>query len=67
VAIVCSCVGTTERSVLRAIDDGARSICQVSERCGAGANCGGCHGTIEDLLCDADRRGRRLTMSGATR
>lgn len=52
-AMVCLCHGVSDRKVRRAIDDGAATIVEVGERCGAGAGCGGCHPTIDALLARA--------------
>jgi bacterioferritin-associated ferredoxin len=49
-AMVCLCRGVSERKVARAIDQGASTIEEVTERCGAGSTCFGCHPTIDELL-----------------
>jgi len=49
---VCSCAGVSDRAVKAAVDDGARSIEDLGERCGAGAECGGCLPALADLLAD---------------
>ena len=49
-AMVCLCRGVSERKVLRAIERGATTVEEVTERCGAGGTCGGCHPTIDELL-----------------
>lgn len=49
-AIVCLCQGVSERKVVRAIDAGATSIDEVTERCGAGNRCFGCHPAIDELI-----------------
>lgn len=48
--IVCHCKGISDRDVRAAIRSGAACRVQVGERCAAGTGCGGCHGTIEDLI-----------------
>jgi bacterioferritin-associated ferredoxin len=50
VAIVCSCHGVNERRIRREIDQGARTIDDIAERCQAGSCCLSCHPTIDDLL-----------------
>jgi bacterioferritin-associated ferredoxin len=43
-----------DRTVHDAVAEGARSIEDLQERCGAGAECGGCHPALAELLaCDA--------------
>lgn len=51
--MVCLCAGVSERKVRRAIDEGAKTITEVSEVCRAGNGCGGCHPTIDSLLVEA--------------
>jgi bacterioferritin-associated ferredoxin len=51
--IVCLCQGVSEKHVNNAIADGARTRKEVTELCGAGGNCGGCHRTIKLMLKDA--------------
>jgi bacterioferritin-associated ferredoxin len=40
----------TDREVEAAIQDGARSLSDVSRACGAGTDCGCCRGVIEQRL-----------------
>jgi bacterioferritin-associated ferredoxin len=47
---VCSCAGVSDRAVKAAVDDGARSIEDLGQRCGAGAECGGCLPELAELL-----------------
>ena len=47
--IVCICRGASERDVLEAIEDGARSIRDL-QRCGIGDDCGSCHRDLRNLL-----------------
>ena len=60
--IVCHCRVVNERTVVRAIDDGAHTVEEIGERCGAGAQCGACHPELERLLSE---RARRLAGVGA--
>jgi len=48
--VVCFCAETRERDVERALDAGARSLCQIGVRCGAGRDCGLCHETLLSML-----------------
>lgn len=52
--LVCLCHPTTDREVESCIRDGARSVDDVAEMCGAGSGCGGCHEDIRERL---DRAG----------
>jgi len=47
--IVCICRGASEHDVLRAIEDGARSLRDL-QRCGIGDDCGSCHRDLRSLL-----------------
>jgi NAD(P)H-nitrite reductase large subunit len=49
-AIVCQCEVVRERSIIAAIHNGARSLDEVQEACGAAMRCGGCSPAILDLL-----------------
>lgn len=48
--IVCHCRAVSDRVVRAVIRSGADSLEEVTEQCGAGAGCGGCHPVIEHLL-----------------
>lgn len=48
--IVCQCKGTAELTVRKAIRAGATTIGEIGAACSAGAECGGCHQTLEQLL-----------------
>ena len=54
--VVCLCQGVSDRSVQRAIDQGACSRRQVTEACGAGGVCGGCHSEIAEMIRDCARK-----------
>jgi bacterioferritin-associated ferredoxin len=47
---VCICHAVTDDELGRAIDDGAQTVADVSAVTRAGASCGTCHETIEDLI-----------------
>jgi bacterioferritin-associated ferredoxin len=53
--IVCLCHPTSDRDVDAIIDDGARTVEEISRRCGAGTGCGSC---LEELH-------QRLVAKGA--
>jgi bacterioferritin-associated ferredoxin len=69
--IVCMCHPTSDRDVDAIIDDGARTVEEISRRCGAGTGCGACLEELRDRLaqkgaggagrdcpgdCDSDQR-----------
>jgi bacterioferritin-associated ferredoxin len=54
--VVCLCQGVSDRSVQRAIDQGACSRRQVTEACNAGGVCGGCHSTIAEMIRECARK-----------
>jgi bacterioferritin-associated ferredoxin len=53
--IVCHCERVGRAAVEAAIGAGATSVGEVTERCGAGGDCGSCWSTIEALLAIGDR------------
>ena len=52
--LVCICHPTSERDLDTVIDDGARTIQEIGQRCGAGTGCGAC---LEELRERLDNRG----------
>jgi bacterioferritin-associated ferredoxin len=66
---VCVCNAVTEREVGDAIEGGARTRTEVTRACGAGGDCGSCHGMIETMLEasaeDAETRDERLIAVAA--
>jgi bacterioferritin-associated ferredoxin len=48
---VCLCIPVSDRTVRSAIEEGARTLEQIGERCGAGTVCGGC---LEELRAQLD-------------
>ena len=54
---VCLCKAVTERTVRSLIRSGADSRESIARSCGAGTDCGGCRGAIDEMLEDeADAR-----------
>lgn len=47
---VCLCHVTTDSQIRRAIDEGAATVDQIGEVCGAGTGCGACRPQIHDML-----------------
>lgn len=48
--LVCHCAVVNDAAVTRAIDDGARTVAEITAACGAGGGCGGCRPTLCRLL-----------------
>ena len=63
-AIICHCEAVKERAIVDAVCRGASSLCEVAERCGAGSRCGGCWGSIEQLI---EQHRRDMALSGLGR
>ncbi|MET0628410.1 MAG: (2Fe-2S)-binding protein [Acidimicrobiia bacterium] len=65
---VCSCAGVSDGAVKAAVDGGARSIEDLGERCGAGAECGGCLPALAELLASETQylaaQAQRLVRTG---
>ncbi|MFI5298820.1 MAG: bacterioferritin-associated ferredoxin [Polyangiales bacterium] len=59
--IVCLCKNVSSRVIEGCIADGATTVEEVGEACGAGTDCGNCACEIEDMLdrACADRSGAR--------
>ena len=62
--IICHCNGVTDRTVRRAVRDGASTRRQVARACRAGTGCGGCRASIQEILDTESRAGER-SVSGA--
>jgi bacterioferritin-associated ferredoxin len=48
--IVCHCQVVSDRRIRAEIEDGATTVDEIVDRCGAGARCGSCRPTISVLL-----------------
>jgi bacterioferritin-associated ferredoxin len=48
--LVCICHPTSERDLEAVIDDGARTVQEIGQRCGAGTGCGACVEELRDRL-----------------
>jgi bacterioferritin-associated ferredoxin len=48
--IVCHCTGASDRAIRRAVRSGAQTVSEVSDRCAAGAYCGGCRPIIAEII-----------------
>lgn len=50
VMLVCHCKRVHCRDIRDAVRDGAETVDDVGERCGAGTGCGGCRTLVEKLV-----------------
>ena len=48
--LVCLCHPASDRDIERVIDDGARSVDEIGQRCGAGTGCGACVDELRERL-----------------
>ena len=62
---VCHCRGITDRTIRAAIASGASTADKLAQRCGAGADCGGCHQALEELLDEMAERSQRRRVGAA--
>ena len=53
--IVCQCTGVTDRTIRKAVRDGASNRNDVVRACTAGNTCGGCVPAIDEII-EAERR-----------
>jgi bacterioferritin-associated ferredoxin len=48
--IICHCQGVSDRTIRKAVREGARSVGQVGRLCRAGRICGGCRPAICEII-----------------
>lgn len=51
--IVCHCHTVSDREIAACVQAGATDLDAVTEACGAGSGCAGCHPRILELLAQA--------------
>lgn len=51
--LICHCHGVTHREIQEAVADGAQTLEEVGDRCGAGRGCGGCLEAVCEIMADA--------------
>ncbi len=61
--IVCQCNGVSDRTIRKAVRDGASTRTDVVRTCTAGEACGGCAPAIDEII-EAERE--RTARSGLT-
>jgi bacterioferritin-associated ferredoxin len=47
---VCLCMEVTDTEIKKLIIQGARTLEDIGDSCGAGTCCGSCHGHVQDIL-----------------
>jgi bacterioferritin-associated ferredoxin len=57
--LVCHCRRVCDRTIRECIREGAASIDEVGQACGAGTGCGGCQPRIGRLLAEGQEPARR--------
>jgi NAD(P)H-nitrite reductase large subunit len=65
-ALVCHCNVVRERTIVRAIRDGACTLDDVRSSCDAATRCGGCEPAIDDLIARHAGDVGRLAVRRAT-
>ena len=48
--IVCHCFRVSDRTIRRAVAEGACDLASVSRACAAGGGCGGCRPEVADIV-----------------
>jgi bacterioferritin-associated ferredoxin len=56
--VVCHCELVNDRTINEILSGAVTTVEEVTERCGAGGRCGGCHDSIERLLVASETRVR---------
>jgi bacterioferritin-associated ferredoxin len=59
---VCVCRAVTEEQVAKAIDAGVETVAGIVAACGAGDDCGACHGMIEEMIEERRARASRRSL-----
>ena len=62
--IVCVCHGVSDRTIDSAIEDGCKSVRQVTRRCQAGGDCGACRESIREMIRDSNATNSATPNSG---
>ena len=60
--IVCVCRTVSDKKILNVIQDGARTVDQVTQCCGAGGDCGSCRRMIGEMILDHHLEGRECLL-----
>ena len=62
--LICLCRPTSDRDVDTVIDEGARTVEEIGQRCGAGTGCGACVGELRDRLAQKGSNGCARDCAG---
>lgn len=71
--LVCFCHPTTDRDIDECIREGARSVEDIGDMCGAGTGCGACRDELREMLeragvgADGDRPAEEATAARCSR
>ena len=60
--LVCHCRRVCDRTIRTAVQEGARTTCEVGRTCGAGTGCGGCRPLIVEILEEETRETLHLPL-----
>ena len=63
---VCICHGITERQILRAVEQGARSLSDVQMKLPVAGCCGRCEDSARELIRDGQLRDGQRGTAGAS-
>jgi bacterioferritin-associated ferredoxin len=63
--LVCHCNGVSDKTVRRAVRQGAQTVAEVGRACGAGTCCQGCGPTLGRIIQHEARR--EANTAGASR
>jgi len=61
-ALICTCFGVTEETIVGVIEAGASDVSQVSAACNAGLGCGSCQMLIRELIDAHDHESATTVM-----
>jgi bacterioferritin-associated ferredoxin len=57
IVLVCLCYPTSDRDLDAVIDDGARTVQEIGQQCGAGTGCGACVDELRSRLISRGANG----------
>ncbi len=65
--IVCVCANVSERKLRAVVAEGATTLREVRQQCGAGAGCGACHDAIRHCVrqCRAEAQIASVELAAA--
>lgn len=53
--VICYCLNIRESDIVKAIENGAKTLDEIQNATGAGTACGSCIGDIEELLANYNK------------